>query len=120
MWLAGNYLFVARLVEKGAFSREEKFQFGKKCKAVKSWNDMKNIFHNVTGSVNSKRAHPSSPGICGAFVCFFFFFSEPLQLPYGRGRGFIQRPHGGAEISVQMPDPGTTLKLHFLSSVTEA
>ena len=47
------------------------------------------------------------------FVCLFFF-SEPLQLPYGRGRGFIQRPHGGAEISVQMPDPGITLKLHFI------
>ena len=75
-----------------------------------SWNDMKNIFHDVTGSFNSKRAHPSSPGICGAFVIFFL---EPLQLPYGRGRGFIQRPHGGAEISVQMPHPGTTLKLHF-------
>ena len=43
-----------------------------------------NIFHNVTGSVNSERAHPSSPGICGAFV---FSFSEPLQLRYGRGSG---------------------------------
>ena len=75
-----------------------------------SWNDMKNIFHDVTGSFNSKRAHPSSPGICGAFVIFFL---EPLQLLYGSGRGFIQRPHGGAEISVQMPHPGTTLKLHF-------
>ena len=116
MWLAGNYLFLARLVEKGAFSREEKFQFGKKCKAVKSWNDMKNIFHNVTGSVNSKRAHPSSPGICGAFVCLFFFFQNHCNCPTveAGGRGFIQRPHGGAEISVQMPDPGITLKLHFI------
>ena len=30
-----------------------------------SWNDMKNIFHDVTGSFNSKRAHPSFPGIVG-------------------------------------------------------
>ena len=36
-----------------------------------------------------------------------------MQLPYGRGRGFIQRSHGGAEISVQMPHPGTTLKIAF-------
>ena len=34
--------------------------------------DMKKIFHDVTGSVNSKRAHPSSPGICGAFIYIFF------------------------------------------------
>ena len=43
VWLAGNYLFLARVVEKGAFATEEKFQFEKQCKA-ESWNDMKNIF----------------------------------------------------------------------------
>ena len=40
--LAGNYLFLARVVGKEAFATEEKFQFGKQCK-VESWNDMKNI-----------------------------------------------------------------------------
>ena len=46
----------------------------------------------------------------------FFFFSEPLHCPTveAGGREFIQRPHGGAEISVQMPDPGITLKFHFI------
>ena len=62
--------FLVRVVEKGAFAREEKFQFGKKCKA-ESWNDMKII-------------PPPSPGHLWG-VCIFF--SELLQLPYGRGRG---------------------------------
>ena len=75
--------FLVRVVEKGAFAREEKFQFGKKCKA-ESWNDMEII--------------PPSREFAGRL--YFFFFSW-------------QRPHGGAEISVQMPDPGTTLKLHL-------
>ena len=51
------------------------------------------------------------------FVGRLFFFPEPLQLPYGRGWGpgiHTKTSHGGAEISVQMPDPGTTLKLHFI------
>ena len=53
-------------------------------------------------------------------VCIFF--QNPCNCPTvgAGGRGFIQRPHGGVEISVQMPDHGTTLKLHFLSSVVEA
>ena len=106
MWLAGNYLFVARLVEKGAFSREEKFQFGKKCKAVKSWNDMKNIFHNVTGSVNSKRAHPSSPGICGAFVCLFFFFQNHCNCPtVGAGDSYKDLTVG-LKLVCKCPTPG--------------
>ena len=93
------------MVEKGAFAREEKFQFGKKCKA-ESWNDMEII--------------PPPREFFGAFV--FFFFQNHCNCPTvgAEGRGFIQRPHSGAEISVQMPDPGTTLKLHFLSSVFEA
>ena len=40
-WLETIWV-LARVVEKGAFAREEKFQFEKKCKA-ESWNDMKNI-----------------------------------------------------------------------------
>ena len=97
--------FLVRVVEKGAFAREEKFQFGKKCKA-ESWNDMEII--------------PPPREFFGAFV--FFFFQNHCNCPTvgAEGRGFIQRPHSGAEISVQMPDPGTTLKLHFLSSVFEA
>ena len=52
-----------------AFARKEKFQFGKKCEA-ESWNDMEII---------------PPPG---EFVeRLLFFFSEPLQLPYGRGWG---------------------------------
>ena len=45
-----------------------------------------------------------------------FFFQNHCNCPTGEagGRGFIQRPHGGAEISVQMPDPGITLKLYFI------
>ena len=42
VWLAGNYLFLARMVGKGTFATEEKSQFGKQCK-VESWDDMKNI-----------------------------------------------------------------------------
>ena len=50
-------------------------------------------------------------------VCIFFFQNHCNYPTVGAGgRGFIQRPQGGAEISLQMPDPGTTLKLHFLSS----
>ena len=47
---------------------------------------------------------------------FFFFFQNHYNCPTveAGGRGFIQRPHGGAEISVQMPDLGITLKLHFI------
>ena len=61
--------FLVRVVEKGAFAREEKFQFGKKCKA-ESWNDMEII--------------PPSREFAGRL---YFFFSEPLQLPYDRGWG---------------------------------
>ena len=61
--------FLVRVVEKGAFAREEKFQFGKKCKA-ESWNDMEII--------------PPPREFVGRL---YFFFSEPLQLPYGRGWG---------------------------------
>ena len=106
MWLAGNYLFLARLVEKGAFSSEEKFQFGKKCKAVKSWNDMKNIFHNVTGSVNSKRAHPSSPGICGAFVCLFFFFQNHCNCPTVGAGDLYKDLTVGLKLVCKCPTPG--------------
>ena len=34
--------FLVRVVEKGAFARKEKFQFGKKCKA-ELWNDVEII-----------------------------------------------------------------------------
>ena len=61
--------FLVRVVEKGAFAREEKFQFGKKCKA-ESWNDMEII--------------PPPREFVGRL---YFFFSEPLQLSYGRGWG---------------------------------
>ena len=49
-------------------------------------------------------------------VCCFFFLQNHCNCPTveAGGQGFIQRPHGGAEISVQMPDPGITLKLHFI------
>ena len=92
------------MVEKEAFAREEKFQFGKKCKA-ESWNDMKNI--------------PPPRAFLGRL---YFFFQNHCNCPTvgAGGQGFTQSPHGGAEISVQMPSPGTTLKLHFLSSVVEA
>ena len=63
--------FLVRVVEKGAFARKEKFQVGKKCEA-ESWNDMEII-------------PPPREFVGRLFVCFFF--SEPLQLPYGRGRG---------------------------------
>ena len=83
--------FLVRVVEKGAFAREEKFQFGKKCKA-ESWNDMKII--------------PPPRAFVGRL--YFFFFRNHCNCPTVRagGRGFTQRPHGGAEISVQMPTPG--------------
>ena len=51
-------------------------------------------------------------GVC-LFVCFFQNHCNCPTVEAG-GRGFIQRPHGGAEISVQMPDPGITLKLRFI------
>ena len=60
--------FLVRVVEKGAFVRKEKFQFGKKCKS-ESWNDMEII--------------PPPRKFVGRL---YFFFSEPLQLPYGRGK----------------------------------
>ena len=60
--------FLVRVVEKGAFARKEKFQFGKKCKA-ELWNDVEII--------------PPPREFVGRL---YFFFSEPLQLPYGRGK----------------------------------
>ena len=49
------------------------------------------------------------------FVCLLVFQNHcNCPTVEAGGRGFIQRPHGGAEISVQMPDPGITLKLHFI------
>ena len=94
--------FLVRVVEKGAFAREEKFQFGKKCKA-ESWNDMEII-------------PPPREFVGRLFVCLFVCFQNNCNCPTveAGGREFIQRPHGGAEISVQMPDPGITLKLHFI------
>ena len=64
--------FLVRVVERGAFARKEKFQFATKCEA-QSWNDMEII-------------PPPREFVGRLFVCFFFF-SEPLQLPYGRGWG---------------------------------
>ena len=59
-------------------------------------------------------------GVC-LFVCLFFFQNHcNCPTVEAGGREFIQRPHGEAEISVQMPDPGITIKLHLLSSVFEA
>ena len=51
--------------------------------------------------------YPSSPGICGAFVCLFVFFQNHCNCPTvgAGGREFIQRP-----------DPWITLKLHFITS----
>ena len=82
-----------------AFARKEKFQFGKKCEA-ESWNDMEII--------------PPPREFVERLL--FFFFQNHYNCPTveAGGQGFIQRPHGGAEIRVQMPDPGITLKLHFI------
>ena len=42
------------------------------------------------------------------------FFLEQLKMSHGGAGGFIQEPHVGAlKKCVQMPHPGTTLKLHF-------
>ena len=60
--------FLVRVVEKGAFTRKEKFQFRKKCE-TELWNNMEII--------------PPVP----EFVGRLFFFPEPLQLLYGRGWG---------------------------------
>ena len=62
-----------------------------------------------------KLSFPPPPGNLWG-VCLFVFFRNHCNCPTveAGGRGFIQRPHGGAEISVQMPDPGITLKLHFI------
>ena len=65
--------FLVRVVEKGGFCQERK---------VSIWKEMRSQIMEWHGN------YPSSPGICGAFVCLFVcFFSEPLQLPYGRGWG---------------------------------
>ena len=60
--------FLVRVVEKGGFCQERK---------VSIWKEMQGRIMEWHGN------YPSSPGICGAFV---FFFSEPLQLLYGRGK----------------------------------
>ena len=57
--------FLARVVEKGAFAREEKFQFGKKCKA-ESWNDIKII--------------PPPRAFVGRLWFFFFFRTTAIAL----------------------------------------
>ena len=60
----------------------------------------------IYGSVHSKRAPPSPRA--------FAFFLEQLKMSHGGAGGFIQEPHVGAlKKCVQMPHPGTTLKLHF-------
>ena len=91
--------FLVRVVEKGGFCQERKVQFGKKCEA-KSWNDMQII--------------PPPREFVGRLLLFFFQNHCNCPTVEAGGREFIQRPHGGAEISVQMPDPGITLKLHFI------
>ena len=60
--------FLVRVVEKGAFTRKEKFQFRKKCE-TELWNNMEII-------------PPARE-----FVGRLFLFPEPLQLLYGRGWG---------------------------------
>ena len=85
-----------------AFARKEKFQFGKKCEA--------NANHEMT----RKLSLLPREFVGRLFVCFFFQNHCNCPTVEAGGRGFIQRPHGGAEISVQMPDPGITLKLHFI------
>ena len=70
--LCGLFGFQSGWQRRGAFARKEKFQFGKKCEA-KSWNDMEII-------------PPPREFVGRLFVCLFVF-SEPLQLPYGRGWG---------------------------------
>ena len=94
--------FLVRVVEKGGFCQERK---------VSIWKEMRSQIMEWHGN------YPSSPGICGAFVCLFVcFFQNHCNCPTveAGGREFIQRPHGEAEISVQMPDPGITIKLHFI------
>ena len=51
------------------------------------------------GSVNSKRAHPPSPSICGAFVILFW---KSCKCPTVRLKNIVQ-----------IPLPGTTPKLYF-------
>ena len=87
--------FLVRVVEKGGFCQERK---------VSIWKEMRRQIMEWHGN------YPSSPGICGAFVCLFVcFFQNHCNCPTveAGGRGFIQRPHGEAGKSVQMPDPRT-------------
>ena len=96
--------FLVRVVEKGGFCQERKVSIWKEMRSqCKSWNDMEII-------------PPPREFVGRLFVCLFVFFQNHCNCPTveAGGREFIQRPHGGAEISVQMPDPGITIKLHFI------
>ena len=64
--------FLVRVVEKGGFCQERKVSVWKEMRSqCKSWNDMQII--------------PPPREFVGRL--FVLFFSEPLQLPYGRGWG---------------------------------
>ena len=69
VWLAGNYLVFSKGGREGGFCQGRKVSNWKG--KAESWNDIKII--------SPPRA------FVGRLWFFFFFFSEPLQLPYGRG-----------------------------------